>query len=410
MRKILSILTLVFLVGLVAVNAEKVDISRNMKNYILGNYKQIKLMDESLLFYYNPNVCTDCEESKKVINDLIGQGYSIYTTTNYLTTLSISSLAMCMNDYSTRVDIKPGEIKDYADYCKTFVMPSGGIFSLVPKKEKTETEIILEPANYEDIIYITIGGDDWCFIVNHDTYNPKIQAMGSQELQNLIENVRLFVMGKVWDPFNKLGVELQQEEYNLYKEKESLTSLSTPESDARLTEINKRITEIDESQQKLRNLYNQVMEDCNLDLLKDYSSPFEGEVVDGFTLKVGTPPQPKYPKNIEEFFFSEREEDYGDQIIYGRLSDVYIFVEDEAKQKSIPAEEKPATEEELVVEEQPVTGINRIINPIKKLFTGEPEKAEEIPQQQPEQPVEQPKEEKKEWFITRFFRKIFSWF
>ncbi len=423
MRKILVMLILIFLISLVFVNAEKVDVADNIKKYILDNYKEIKFTETSVIFYYNPNICPDCEESKRIIDGLIGEGYSIPITTDYFTSLSAGSLAICLNDYSTRINIKPEEIKDYADYCKNFKMPEEGIFSVVPKKENGEGELSVMSlmgleykAVDEDIAYILPwpGGD---FIVSLDNNNPKIRAMSQQKRDQLMDKVESFVFNRVWGSTSKYDAELNNEEDRIIKEMNSLgheeegKKIFTSEELKRNQELFEEFQKVQKIHDEFRALEQRASDEDNIDLLKDYFEPYEGEVVDGFTIRKGDKSQtdvdfinvPKErPKNLPAEYYDfldkrkAKEGGWADTIlIFAQIDSAYVFAEDETPETQ-PEEtltEEKTIEEKPAVEEQPVTGFKKLTSFIKKWFSIGPSEEETLPEQPPEQP-EQPKEEK----------------
>lgn len=425
MRKILSILILIFLVGLIAVNAEKVDIANSIKEYILDNYKEIKLTETSIIFYYNPDICPDYEASKSIIEGLVSEGYNIPITIDYFTSLSAGSLAICMNDYSTRINIKPEEIKEYADYCKNFKVPSGGIFTVVPKKEKEEGELnvmslmgLEYKAVDEDIAYILPWpGLQYGFTASLDNNNPKVREMSQQERDNLMFKVESFVINRVWGSTHKYGRELINKEDEFLEEINSLGS----EDMKKKEELYEEVLKIRKAREELNALEQRAIDETNMDLLKDYSEPYEGEVVDGFTIRKGDKSQtdvdfinvPKErPKNLPAEYYDlldkrkAKEGGWADAIlIFAQIDSAYVFAEDEKPEtqpeETLTEDEEKTIEEKPAVEEQPVKGINRITNSIKKLFAGEPEKTEETPQQQPGQP-----EKEDEKFLKKVLCKI----
>lgn len=409
MKKTLILLMLVFLVGLVTVSAEQVDIGQEVIDYIIDNYKDIAFTPDSVILYCNPSIL-NCEEFKRVINDL-NYG-NIFMTNGYFTQLSAGSLAICLNDYSTRRNIKSGEVKNYADYCKNFQAPSEGILSILPKVEERRFMKYVklpESSLNEDIVYVTpVKGHHPGFGIYFDYNNPKIHAMSPEEQVNLMDKAEKFVHNRTWESFYKNIRELEIEDDKLYEEKSSLTTLSTPEAVARLAEISERRTEIERSMQTLRSLYEKAYDEGDIELLKDYSLPYEGEVIDGFTLKKGWVPQPEYsfPEKLSEFF--ELQGPY-EGVIVENLEKVYVFIEEpsqvkpetlteeklteEPKVEEPVVEEKPVTEEQPVVEEQPVTGLKRITNSLKELFFGKSVEEETSQEKQPPEQPEQPKKE-----------------
>jgi len=437
MKKIIYALMIVFMISAIFVSAEKVDVSESIKEYILDNYKEIKLTSTSIIFYYNPNTCVDCEESKSIIEGLVGEGYSIVITTDYFTRLSAGSLAICMNDYSTRINIKPEEIKNYADYCKNFKVPEEGIFSVVPKKEKEEGEVnvmSLMGLDYravdEDIVYVLpwkISREG--FLISLDNNNPKVREMSPEEQSQLMIKVKIFVSNRVFGSLSEYGRELVKKEDEFLDEINRLG----PEDMNKKEELYEEVLKIRDTRKDLNALEQKARDEGNLDLLKDYFEPFEDEIVDDFIIRKGDVSQtdvdfinvPKEPpKNLPLEYYDlldkrKAKEGGWDEtiLIFAQIDSAYVLVEDE-KPEIQPVD--TLTEEKLVVEElvsvpqetiteEPVTGLKRITTPIKNFFASEElteEKAAELKAE-----AEKEAEEKEEQgFIGRFFSRIFSWF